>query len=326
MRFKTLLRSALVLVIGAMLLPFTAPAHAATTAVGRFYAGCNNFSVDVAVSGTHDDGNGLDKFRYLIVDGNGKKLYLEDAARSVNTTVGSLVINLSYDADGVVDGQPTKNPIKFDVIDLDGNNNQIGVLYEATYDAECLAASGKTNRAGVFLPNNNTYAQVLTATVLYDGPAGASINLAIPPGKVFHAVYRAADSQWVAISVSGNNLVWVPVTSLSVDLTRLPLPPGRIDGNSLSATAAPNNNNNGGSAIAGVTGRTLTSLRLRSSPAFTNNILTVVPFGTVVPVVGRNSSKIFVEVIYNGTFGWVSAFFLQLNGSTLAGLPIVPGM
>ena len=53
--------------------------HAATAAIGQFYAGCNNFSIDVTVFGNTDDGGGQDKFRYLITDSNNKTLYQEDA-------------------------------------------------------------------------------------------------------------------------------------------------------------------------------------------------------------------------------------------------------
>src|SRR5882672_755778 len=100
---KTLLKVAVALVLVAAIIPALVPAYAATAAVGGFYAGCGNFSVDVAVSGTTNDGNNVDKFRYLITDGNGKKLYQEDATRPINTTQGSVVVNLSYDADGVAD-------------------------------------------------------------------------------------------------------------------------------------------------------------------------------------------------------------------------------
>src|SRR3954447_27072471 len=117
MKIKVFVKFVAAAALTLTILPHALPAHAATASVGQFYANCNVFSVDVAVNGINPEVNGLDRFRYLITDGTGKKLYLEDGSRGVNQTVGSSVMNLSYDADGVADGGPTKNPITFAVYD-----------------------------------------------------------------------------------------------------------------------------------------------------------------------------------------------------------------
>src|SRR5215475_12624438 len=68
------------------------PAQAATLAAGRYWAGCGNFSIDLVVSGTKDDGGGQDSIQYEVQDGAGRVLYKEQASVPVGRQVGSLVI------------------------------------------------------------------------------------------------------------------------------------------------------------------------------------------------------------------------------------------
>src|SRR5579859_5366560 len=70
------------------------PAHAISAAIGHFMADCSSFSVDLAVTGTKDDGGGIDYVRYEVRDGVDRLLYQEDAGIRVGTTVGSTVIDL----------------------------------------------------------------------------------------------------------------------------------------------------------------------------------------------------------------------------------------
>ncbi len=318
MQSKNWLKVAVALILVAAVFPAVSPAHAATAAIGASYAGCGNFSVDVAVSGNNNDGNNVDKFRYLISDGNGKKLYQEDATRPINTTQGSLVVNLSYDADGVADGGPGKNPITFSVIDLDGNNNPVATLQSVTYQAPCLAVSGIANRSGVFKPPKNVIGTITADTPLYQGPNSGPLNLAARVGANHQVVYRTPDSAWVAIFVGGNDLVWIPASTISADLNSVAVQPTRIDLSSLVGS--------GGSSVpaGGVTARVLvTALRLRAGPSTATQILTVIPFNTVVPVLGRNARSTYVKVDFNGTVGWISVFFVRITGARVATLPVV---
>ncbi|HVO44031.1 MAG TPA: SH3 domain-containing protein, partial [Aggregatilineales bacterium] len=99
----------------------------------------------------------------------------------------------------------------------------------------------------------------------------------------------------------------------------VPLPPTRIDGSSLnvteSTTPAP--------VATGVTAVTLDDLRLRAEPSLGSKVLTVIPFGTVVPVYGRTAGRSFLKVTFNGQTGWIASGFARLKGSTLAALPVV---
>ncbi len=122
------------------------PAAAATFAIGGFYGGCNNFSVDLALTGSTDDGGGLDIVRMKIVDGAGKQIYLEDARIKVGYTVGSLVVDLPYQS------APGSNPIRFSVIEINSGLSEVGELGAVTYNAPCMAGVGGTTRGGVYTP------------------------------------------------------------------------------------------------------------------------------------------------------------------------------
>src|SRR5437016_5575537 len=95
-RLTILLKCVLIGLLVLLVMPAVTPARAVTSAVGPFYGGCTNFSVDVAVFGNNDDGNGLDNLRFKVTDATGAVRYSEDASVRVGSTVGSQVINLHY--------------------------------------------------------------------------------------------------------------------------------------------------------------------------------------------------------------------------------------
>lgn len=315
---RTGIRALLALVLAVVTLYTAAPAQAVSTAIGVFYADCARFSVDVAVTGTTDDGGGFDKFRYVVLDGSGKVLYLEDASRRVGVTAGSLVINFNYTG-----GQPAANPIRFQVQDLDGNNNVTAVLKEQSYDAKCRPASGTASSNRDFRPPNFLFATILTTTPLYSGPGRDRLSLNVEAGKVHIAVYRSLDSQWIAIDVGGNDLVWVPVTAVQVELARLGPPPTRID---LANPAIPTAPGVPGGTIpspTGVTALTTVLLRFRTLPTTASEIIDRIPPDTEVPVLGSSFNRRWIKVIYNGVPGWVSASFVLLSSGTVRQLPVV---
>jgi hypothetical protein len=322
---------AILLVVG--MLPAAAPVQAATAAIGRLWATCGYFSVDVAISGTVNDLNGLDRFRYFVADGTGKKLYAEDATRPVGSTLGSLVVNFSYDNDGA-DGAPSINPIRFLVQDLDAAGNVLGVVGEASFDAACLAASGSANRSGDFRPPHFLKATFGATTPVLQSPGGQQINgLVIEAGKEQYAVYRSGDGNWIAVDVGGNDLVWVARGAANVDITRLGPPPTRID---LANPEVPTTQPGGiltpfptvyapGTVIPGqvTVGQVTVRLRMRAEPSLTAPILIRIPANTVVPIFGRNAPATFVRTAYGGFVGWVSSSYVLLNNVRLLDLPVI---
>lgn len=338
MRLKNglLVMVAILLALGAFSAPAATPAQAATAAIGRLWATCGNFSVDVAVSGTVNDLNNQDRFRYFVADGTGKKLYAEDATRPVGSTLGSLVVNFSYDYDGA-DGAPTANPIRFLVQDLDAAGNVLGVVAEASFDAACLPASGAANRTGDFRPPHFLKANFTATTPVLQSPGGQQIGgLVIEAGKEQYAVYRTADGNWIAIDVGGNDLVWVARSAANVDITRLGTPPTRIDlanpevpttqpGTLVPPFVTPFPTYAPGTVIPGqvTVGQVTVRLRLRAEPSLTAPILIRIPANTIVPIFGRNAAATFVRTAYGGFVGWVSSSYVLLNNVRLLDLPVI---
>lgn len=327
----------LVTVLAGASLPGSArPAYAISAAKASFGATCGDFSLILAINGTTDDGNGLDKFRYLILDGAGKKLYAEDATRRLGVTVGSQVINFSYDNDGQ-DGPPSKNPIKLLVQDLDANGATTATLIEDTANAACLPPASPVTQPDNFRPIPYLRAKFLANSPLYRYPGREPINgLQIEAGKEFFAYYRSPDGAWVAIDVSGESLVWVPVTAISVEIGRLGVIQTRVDGSDPSnapgqgivgTTGTPGAPGSGGvtAPVPGEVSRALvtTALRLRLAPSLTATRITTIPRGTVVPVFGRSENGVFIKVQYREFTGWVSTGFIVLLEGTLPELPII---
>src|SRR5205807_4633226 len=138
----------------------------------------------------------------LITDGNGKKLYQEDATRAIGTTLGSSVMDLGYDADGVADGNPGKNPITFQVVELDANNNVGSVLAGASHDAECLPASPNPSQRCFVIPPKYAVGTIIADTQLLQGPNVGPLGLfALTVAShqvIYRLAYAACVSDWIA--------------------------------------------------------------------------------------------------------------------------------
>ncbi len=328
MRLKQWLTLALIAAFVLAAVPPQGTARALGVSAVRFGATCGDFSLLVAVTGSEDDGGGLDKFRYFIFDGNGKKLYQEDAVRRVGVTGGSQVINMSYDNDGA-DGPPTKNPIRLQIIDLDANNNPKALLRDETVNASCLPSASPVTITENFRPVPFLKAFFVGETPLYRFPAREPIDLRIVAGKEHFAYYRSPDSQWIAIDVSGEQLMWVPTAVVSVELGRLGLPPRRIDGSDPATAAAITQPTPIPGTIIVPIGQPVgsalvtTRLRFRATPSLTGRQIGTIPFDSVVPVYGRNNAGNFIKVQYNGLLGWVSTCCINLIDVPLSQLPRV---
>ena len=285
--------------------------QAASTAIGRFFAGCGYFSVDVSVSGTHDDGGGKDNFRYVVSDANNNVLYQEDATRPVNSNAGSTVVDLPYNRLN----HPTKNPVTFAVIDLDNNFNPTGTLQSTSYDASCVAPSGVALQHGLYSPAKINVGVITVTTPLYQTPGAGQLSLTVEAGKKWQTIYRSADAKWEAIFVSSNDLVWIPSTTVSVDPMLLPVPPIRIDGSGLSSPAV--------GTISVGTAVVTTDLRLRSTPDFSSRIILVIPTNSAITVLGRNASNTFLKITFGRNSGWVLRFFTNITYAQALALPVV---
>lgn len=78
----------------------------------------------------------------------------------------------------------------------------------------------------------------------------------------------------------------------------------------------------GGSGPTGASATTLAFwLNMRSGPGTNYTILTALPRGTTVPVVGRTSTSRWIQVVYRGTTGWLSTPYTTVHGD-LNSVPI----
>lgn len=67
---------------------------------------------------------------------------------------------------------------------------------------------------------------------------------------------------------------------------------------------------------------TQANLRFRAGPGTEHQILSVLPYGTVVPVVARNASSDWIQVTYQGRTGWVAAWLTTISGGNFNALPV----
>lgn len=151
---------------------------------------------------------------------------------------------------------------------------------------------------------------------------GADVIATVPSGFVFETVTgRSADSQWLRVDFNGDE-GWVNITPLVIlegDISTLPVgdPRSIPFGGFESPRAGPSN------ATSQFTARVTNGLRVRAGPSQAYPTLANMFANTIVPITGRTRSNAWIQVVYEGTLGWVSAGFLELQGGiSILDLPI----
>lgn len=69
-------------------------------------------------------------------------------------------------------------------------------------------------------------------------------------------------------------------------------------------------------------GRTRFNSNLRQSPTTSALILTVVPYQTVVEIVGKSTTGTWLQIRYEGQLGWIIGSLIDLPAADLQGLPV----
>lgn len=123
--------------------------------------------------------------------------------------------------------------------------------------------------------------------------------------------YRSADANWVTITFNGAQ-AWISAKpaylQTAANVSTFPVWQGNV----------------GGPTPAGSTGRVTAAyyLNVRSAPAVADNVVTVIPNGTIVELLGRNAATTWLRIrLTNGTVGWVSASFIS-STTALSTLPV----
>lgn len=141
--------------------------------------------------------------------------------------------------------------------------------------------------------------------VMYQLARGQAVSL---------AGYRSVDANWVMITQANGKPAWVSgrpaYLQTNVVISNLPVWQGsQIEQPPVS----------GNSAVVG----NAYYLNLRSGPGTSNPVISVIPAGSVVQMLGRNSNASWIRVqLANGRVGWVSGSFL-INHPPFTTLPVV---
>ncbi len=151
---------------------------------------------------------------------------------------------------------------------------------------------------------------------------GADLAGTVNAGYATTANGRSPDNQWLRIDFQGQEAwVGVPVVSvLSGDIAALPIgdPRSIPYGGFESPRSGPTN------AISPVSGRLANSgLRLRAGPSTAYPVLANPLRYTVFAVTGRTANNAWLQVNFEGTLGWVTAGFVEIqNGGNINSLPV----
>jgi len=151
---------------------------------------------------------------------------------------------------------------------------------------------------------------------------GADLAGTVNAGYATTANGRSPDNQWLRIDFQGQEAwVGVPViTVLQGDIAALPVgdPRSIPYGGFESPRSGPTD------ATSPVSGRLANSgLHLRAGPSTAYPILANPLRYTVFPVTGRTVNNAWLQVNFEGTLGWVTAGFVELqNGANILSLPV----
>ncbi|WP_420643347.1 PA14 domain-containing protein [Candidatus Leptofilum sp.] len=125
--------------------------------------------------------------------------------------------------------------------------------------------------------------------------------------------YRNADANWVQINMSDGTKAWVSGKSYylhtNVSIANMPVWQGT------TPTPTP----------ASGTGSILNAyyVNVRTGPGVSFPVITAVPSGTTVTLLGRNSSTTWLKLrLPNGTVGWMNAYYIS-NSATFPSLPVL---
>ncbi|MBE2271172.1 MAG: SH3 domain-containing protein [Anaerolinea sp.] len=139
---------------------------------------------------------------------------------------------------------------------------------------------------------------------------GAPVVNRILRGQTYAVVGRDETAHWFLLQLSGMQ-GWVWGYYLFVN------------GNEFNAPIV------GGFATAGdpanqtdVVGQTNATLRLRSAPTMDSTQIGRIPWGDILPIIGRTQYNDWYQVVFRGTVGWVSSGFVEIVDGDLNSVPI----
>ncbi|NDJ60423.1 MAG: SH3 domain-containing protein [Chloroflexi bacterium] len=157
---------------------------------------------------------------------------------------------------------------------------------------------------------------VVRATVLLVREApffSAPVVGRVRRGQTYQVIGRDPDARWFLLQLSGfTGWVWGFYLNVNGNEFNAPVQsPFITQGNPASLT--------------GVVGQTRAGLRLRAQPTTASPQTGRIPWGDILPIIGRTPDGGWYQVVFRDTVGWVAAGFVGIVEGDLNVVPIVGG-
>lgn len=139
---------------------------------------------------------------------------------------------------------------------------------------------------------------------------GAPVVGRVLRGQTYQVVGRDEDARWFLIQLSELQ-GWVWGFYLNVN------------GNEFNAPiASPYITQGNPSALTGVVGQTEAVMRLRAEPLVGSTQIGRVPWGDILPIIGRTAGGDWYQVVFRGTTGWVASAYIKIVEGDPISVPI----
>lgn len=133
----------------------------------------------------------------------------------------------------------------------------------------------------------------------------------IQRGQTYAVVGRDDDARWFLLQLSGMQ-GWVWGYYLFVN------------GNEFNAPVVSSFVTQGDpAATTGVVGQTQATLRLRAAPLVGSEQIGRIPWGDILPILGRTPGGDWYHVVFRGTPGWVAASYVRIVEGDLNSVPVI---
>jgi uncharacterized protein YgiM (DUF1202 family) len=154
---------------------------------------------------------------------------------------------------------------------------------------------------------------VVRATVLLSRSEpyfGAPVVGRLLRGQTYAVIGRDQDARWFLLQLSGfQGWVWGYYLF--------------VNGNEFNAPVVGPFTTSGSPAnTTGVVIQTTSGLRLRAAPTTDSEQIGRIPWGEILPVIGRTASNGWVQVEFRNTIGWVSSGFFEFVEGDLNTVPV----
>jgi hypothetical protein len=139
---------------------------------------------------------------------------------------------------------------------------------------------------------------------------GAPVVGRVLRGQTYQVVGRDRDARWFLIQLSeGQGWVWGFYLN--------------VNGNEFNApVVSPYITAGNPAALTGVVAQTKAVMRLRAAPLVGSEQIGRVPWGDIVPVIGRSADGGWAQVVFRGTVGWLAVDFITFVEGDFNSLPV----